>query len=219
MSSRTLSLRESMVERQIRARGVRDGRVLEAMREIPRHRFVPDLRPEQAYSDGPHAIGHRQTISQPFMVALMTELLEIEGGETVLEIGTGSGYQTAVLLTLGARVFTIERIPELAERAVAALASLGITNFRSRVGDGTLGWPSEAPFDRIIVTAGARQDPRILAEQLAPEGILLAPIGPLGGQELIRIRRTGEGITTRESHCHCAFVRLIGEDSWPEESP
>ena len=211
-------LREKMVERQIRARGIRDERVLDALRRIPRSAFAPEVRVDAAHADNPHPIGHGQTISQPYMVALMTELLELAGGERMLEIGTGSGYQTAVLAALGAEVFTVERIPALADRARKTLEGLGYSGVRFRTGDGTLGWPEEAPFDRVLVTAGAPEMPPALEEQLGPGGTLVAPVGEAGAQELIRLRRDGERLD-RSHHCHCAFVRLVGRDGWPEETP
>jgi protein-L-isoaspartate(D-aspartate) O-methyltransferase len=216
-SERARRLRERMVARQLRGRGLEDERVLRAMAEVPRHRFVDAADLEEAYDDGPRPIGHLQTISQPYMVALMTSLLELRGGERVLEIGTGSGYQTAVLAHLGARVFTVERIPELQQRARAVLEDLGHRSIRYRTGDGTTGWPEEAPFDRVLVTAGAREVPGSLDGQLADGGILVIPVGPSSWQDLLTIRREGDRRRRRE-HCRCAFVRLIGEEGWPEEA-
>ncbi|HIE52022.1 MAG TPA: protein-L-isoaspartate(D-aspartate) O-methyltransferase, partial [Armatimonadetes bacterium] len=176
--------REAMVERQIRARGVRDPRVLEAMRQVPRHKFVLPSLQAQAYQDTPLPIGLDQTISQPYMVALMTELLELKGPEKVLEVGTGSGYQAAILAELAEQVYTIERIPELAAAARQRLQELGYHNVTVRVGDGTLGWPEEAPFEAIIVTAGGQTVPPALKEQLAEGGRLVIPVGGYRMQDL-----------------------------------
>ncbi len=202
--------REWMVETQIRARGIQHPRVLEAMRVIPRHRFVPPEFQDEAYEDYPLPIGHGQTISQPYMVAAMTEALEPEAHHRVLEIGTGSGYQTAVLAYLVREVYTIEYVPELAERAQRVLADLGFTNIHFRVGDGTLGWPEAAPFDRILVAAAAPEVPPPLWEQLKPGGILVIPLGDLWGQELYKIRKTPEGERVDEVLFPCAFVPLRG---------
>ena len=207
------ALRLRMVERQIRTRGVRDERVLEAMRKVPRHLFVPPGLVEEAYEDHPLSIGKGQTISQPYIVALMTEALELKGDEKVLEVGTGSGYQTAVLAELVGEVYSIERIPELAQEAEKKLGDLGYTNFHIRVGNGTLGWPEEAPFDAVIVTAGAPKVPGPLKAQLADGGRLVIPVGPEFHQVLYRIRREGEGFS-EEAITSCVFVPLIGEEGW-----
>jgi len=209
--------RDEMVVRQLQARGIRDGRVLEAMRQVPRHRFVDAALVEHAHDDTPLPIGEHQTISQPFMVALMSETLELHGeSPRVLEVGTGSGYQAAVLATMGARVFTIERIPQLAARARAVLAELGLDR-RVRVieGDGTLGWPAEAPYDGIVVTAGAPQIPRPLLEQLALGGCLVLPMGEEDVQTLVRLRRGPQGLT-EEYLGDCRFVKLRGAYGWSE---
>ncbi len=169
--------RESMVVTQIMGRGVRDERVIAAMRKVPRHRFVPAELREAAYYDGPLPIGSEQTISQPYIVALMTESLGLEGGGTVLEIGTGSGYQAAVLAEIADTVYTIEILPELADRARAILDTLGYGNVRVRAGDGFFGWPVHAPFDGIIVTAAAPRVPEPLVEQLAVGGRIVIPVG------------------------------------------
>ncbi len=202
--------REWMVETQIRARGVRDPRVLEALRVIPRHLFVPPEFQDEAYEDYPLPIGYGQTISQPYMVAAMTEALALEPHHRVLEIGTGSGYQTAVLAYIAREVYTVEYVPELSERARRILQDLGFTNIHFRVGDGSLGWPEAAPFDRILVTAAAPEVPPPLWEQLAPEGIMVIPIGDLWGQELYRIRKTRDGEREEEALFPCAFVPLRG---------
>ena len=184
------ALRERMVDQQIKARGVVDPRVLAAMRKVPRHLFIPPHLWDQAYNDYPLPIGEDQTISQPYIVALMTELLEIRETDRVLEIGTGSGYQAAILAELAAAVLSIDRVGGLAEQARQVLDSLGYTNVRIRVGDGTLGWPEEMPFDAIIVTAGAPKVPRPLTEQLALGGRLVIPVGDIWSQTLTCVRKT-----------------------------
>jgi protein-L-isoaspartate(D-aspartate) O-methyltransferase len=182
--------REAMVAEQIAARGVRDAKTLAAMRDVPRHLFVPrDLR-RDAYGDHPLAIGHEQTISQPYIVAFMTAALGLRGGETVLEVGTGSGYQSAVLSRIAARVFTIEIVPELAAEARERLGGLGYANVTVRTGDGYLGWPEKAPFDAIVVTAAAPRVPDPLKAQLKDTGRLVLPVGD-ESQELMVITRRG----------------------------
>ncbi len=205
--------RDSMVEQQLRARGVADPRVLAALRRVPRHRFVPEHLWSQAYGDYPLAIGEDQTISQPYIVALMTGILELRETDRVLEVGTGSGYQAAVLAELAAAVFSIDRRGGLADQARSILASLGYRNICIRVGDGTLGWPEEAPFDGIIVTAGAPQVPRPLVEQLVMGARLVIPVGDRLTQTLTCVRRTGEGLQY-EYYGDCRFVRLIGRYGW-----
>jgi protein-L-isoaspartate(D-aspartate) O-methyltransferase len=205
--------RARMVDRQIAPRGVSDPRVLAAMRKVPRHRFIPSHLWDQAYGDYPLPIGEDQTISQPYIVALMTELLELKATDRVLEVGTGSGYQAAILAELAAQVYSIDRVASLLARAEQILASLGYTNIKSRVGDGTLGWPEEMPFDAIIVTAGAPQVPRPLTEQLALGGRLVIPVGDTWSQTLTCIRQTADGLKF-EYHGGCRFVRLIGKYGW-----
>jgi len=207
--------RRDMVETQIKRRGVSDLRVLMAMRKVPRHKFVPPIQQDQAYGDYPLPIGEDQTISQPYIVALMTEILEVKDTDKVLEIGTGSGYQAAVLAELAAQVYSIERIPSLAARAQKVMEELGYTNIHIKVGDGTLGWPEEAPFDAIMVTAGAPQVPRPLTEQLALDGRLVIPVGDQWSQTLTLVRRTKDGLKF-EYHGGCRFVRLIGQHGWKE---
>jgi protein-L-isoaspartate(D-aspartate) O-methyltransferase len=207
--------RRDMVETQIKRRGVSDLRVLMAMRKVPRHKFVPPIQQDQAYGDYPLPIGEDQTISQPYIVALMTEILEVKDTDKVLEIGTGSGYQAAVLAELAAQVYSIERIPSLAARAQKVMEELGYTNIHIKVGDGTLGWPEEAPFDAIMVTAGAPQVPRPLTEQLALDGRLVIPVGDQWSQTLTLMRKTKDGLKT-EYHGGCRFVRLIGQHGWKE---
>jgi protein-L-isoaspartate(D-aspartate) O-methyltransferase len=209
--------RQVMVETQIRGRGVLDPRVLAAMAKVPRHRFIPRHLWEQAYSDYPLPIGEEQTISQPYIVALMTEALELAGPEKVLELGTGSGYQAAVLGELAAQVFTIERLPSLARAAEQILASLGYSNVHVIVADGTLGWPGQAPFDAILVTAGSPQVPPPLVDQLAVGGRLVIPVGDRYSQTLTRVRRTPDGLK-HEYLGGCRFVKLIGRHGWQAET-
>jgi protein-L-isoaspartate(D-aspartate) O-methyltransferase len=201
--SRQKSVREerlAMVEQQIRARGVSDPRVLDAMRKVPRERFVPSEQEARAYDDSPLPIGQGQTISQPYIVAYMSEALEVSASQTVLEIGTGSGYQAAVLGELASRVYTIEIVPELARRAEATLKALGYANVEVREGDGYAGWPAHAPFDRIIVTAAPDEVPGPLVEQLAPGGRLVAPIGRQGDTQWITIvDKTARGLVERRT--------------------
>lgn len=207
--------REQMVAHHIAARGIDAPRVLAAMRKAPRHRFCrPPGRPD-AYADHPLDIGEGQTISQPYMVALMTQELRLAGPERVLEIGTGSGYQTAILAELAAEVVSVERIPLLAERARETLAAQGYGNVRICVGDGTVGWPDGAPYNRILVTAGAPDVPAALTEQLADGGILVAPVGDRHVQVLTTVTREG-GQLHRQAGPACVFVRLIGEQGWSE---
>jgi len=213
------SAREWMVESQIKRRGVSDPRVLKAMRTVLRHRFVPVHLWDQAYNDYPLPIGENQTISQPYIVAMMTEALELVGTEKVLEIGAGSGYQAAVLAELAKEVYTIERIPSLARSAEHILKDLGYANVHVIVADGTLGWPPESPYDAIIVTAGAPQVPLPLVEQLALGGRLVIPVGDRYSQSLTRIRRTPEGDLKTEYLGGCRFVKLIGEHGWKAEEP
>jgi protein-L-isoaspartate(D-aspartate) O-methyltransferase len=208
-------LREQMVRNQIEARGVRDERVLAAMRTVPRHLFVPAYQAGAAYRDTPLAIGQGQTISQPYIVAYMTELLEMTGDERVLEIGTGSGYQAAILGQLAAEVISVERFPSLAEEARDRLARLGYDNVRVVVGDGSRGWPEEAPYDVIVVTAASPELPEPLQGQLADGGRLVAPVGPRWTQYLVRVRREG-GRFKRETLIGVAFVPLIGEHGWQD---
>ena len=193
-----------------------DERVLAAMAETPRHEFLPDEGRAEAYADRPLPIGERQTISQPYMVASMTELLGLTGRERVLEIGTGSGYQTAVLARLAAEVLSVERIPALAARARETLSMLGVRNVRFRVGDGSAGWPEEAPFDAVLVTAAAPEVPRALLDQLADPGVLVAPVGDRIVQDLVHIRRE-RGRDRQDRHFKCVFVPLIGADGFRED--
>jgi protein-L-isoaspartate(D-aspartate) O-methyltransferase len=206
--------RKRMVMEQLEKRGICDSRVLEAMRTVPRHKFVQEAMAAQAYNDRSLPIGEKQTISQPHTVAIMTESLQLTGNEHVLEIGTGSGYQTAILASLVRKVFTIERIRPLALEARKVLDALMLLNVNIRIGDGTLGWAEEAPFDAIIVTAGAPAVPEALAEQLAPGGRLVIPVGDEKGQSLLRITRQPDGSLTKETGKDCKFVPLIGAQGW-----
>jgi len=210
-----VAARLKMVESQLRSRGIRDERVLEVMASVPRHTFVPPDLVDSAYEDRPLQIGLSQTISQPYMVAAMTEALHVLPHHRVLEIGTGSGYQTAILSALAGKVYTMERHGELAKRARALLASLGCDNVTVVEGDGTKGWPAAAPYDRILVTAGAPEPPKALVAQLAPEGEMLCPAGSQERQQLVRIRQTDEGLR-RQAGMECIFVPLIGEQGWQE---
>jgi len=206
--------RKRMVQEQIVARGITNPRLIEVLLKIPRHLFVQEAMAAQAYSDGPLPIGEKQTISQPFMVALMTDLLELKPTDHVLEIGTGSGYQTAILASLSRRVWTIERIRPLAMQARKVLDSLHLLNVNIKVGDGTLGWEEEGPFDAILVTAGAPAVPETLVQQLAPGGRLVIPVGNEATQTLLRIRKETDGTLTTETGIGCRFVPLIGQQGW-----
>ncbi len=203
-----------MVEQQLAARGITDPRVLEAFREVPRHRFVDSALEAQAYTDRALPISHGQTISQPYMVAVMTQYLAPDPRDRVLEIGTGSGYQAAILSRLARTVFSVERVTELAAQARQTLADLGIANVIQRVGDGSRGWAQYAPYDGIVVTAGAPQVPASLRAQLADGGRLVVPAGSRGSQMLQIIRRDGNSFR-EESAVPCIFVPLVGEEGWP----
>ncbi len=207
---------QRMVRLQIESRDIRDPRLLEALRKIPRHLFVPAGSRATAYEDHPIGIGHRQTISQPYMVAFMTDAPELHGGERVLEIGTGSGYQTAILAELSAEVFSVERIPQLAAAAEQVLRSLGYGNVNLKTGDGCEGWPEQAPFDRILVAAAAPAVPEALRAQLADNGVMVIPVGDWRRtQEIVVARRTGGAIAIERS-IGCRFVPLIGRGGFPE---
>lgn len=199
----------------LRERGIRDDRVLQAMEQVPRHMFVPEALLGKAYGDHALPIGHSQTISQPYMVARMTELLEVNKESTVLEIGAGSGYQTAVLSLLSGRVFAIERIADLARTAQANIRRLGCYNATVKWFDGTIGWSEHAPYDAILVAAGSPSVPEPLVDQLAIGGRLVIPVGNAGQQILVRVIKTETGATTEE-HGGCAFVKLIGRYGWEE---
>ena len=205
--------REKMAQEQLVARGIGDARVVEAMRRVPRHLFVDEALRGQAYGDHPLPIGEGQTISQPFIVGRMTELLRLAGTEKVLEIGTGCGYQAAVLAELAGRVCTVERLPRLAERARHTLGALGYSNVWVRTANGTFGWPDEAPFDRILVAAGGPMVPPPLFEQLAEGGRMVMPLGPADTQKLSVIDKSGGAMRVTEDS-GCVFVKLIGKYAW-----
>jgi len=204
-----------MVAEQLAARGIRAEAVLAAIRRIPRELFLPPAVRDRAYLDGAQPIDCGQTISQPYMVARMTELLELRPDQRVLEVGTGSGYQTAILACLARQAYTIEWHMKLLNEAAAQLRALGLDNVLCRCGDGSQGWPEQAPFDAIIVTAGAPDVPPALREQLAVGGRLVVPIGPVGDQSLVRVRRTDLGFEQSEV-LKCRFVKLLGAAGWPE---
>ncbi|MEW6001913.1 MAG: protein-L-isoaspartate(D-aspartate) O-methyltransferase [Nitrospirota bacterium] len=208
-------LREFMIRTQLMSRDIKDERVLNAMRKVPRHLFVDESIQYKAYEDMALPIGEGQTISQPYMVAIMTQLLELKGDEKVLEIGTGSGYQAAIFAELSKEVYTVERVPILAERAKERFRSLGYTNIFVRVGNGTLGWPEEAPFDRVMITAGTPKIPEPLKEQLSEGGLLVVPVGDLFSQQLIKVKKFKDRFY-EEYHTPCVFVPLIGEYGWKE---
>jgi protein-L-isoaspartate(D-aspartate) O-methyltransferase len=211
-------LRRRMVEKQIRSRGIRDERLLQAMEKVPRHLFVGDAYRIDAYGDTPLPIGQGQTISQPYMVAAMTEILALRGDERVLEVGTGSGYQAAILGRLAREVYTVERIASLTLRARGVLEDLGADNVKVLERDGSLGLAEHAPYDAILVAAGVRRIPEALPAQLADGGRLAVPVGGPDRQVLVLLRREGE--TFRESRLTpCVFVPLIGEGGWGEDPP
>ncbi len=205
-----------MVEEQIVSRGIKNPRLIAAMKKVPRHLFVEEALQSQAYNDHPLPIGEKQTISQPYMVALMTEALELSGREKVLEVGAGSGYQTAILAELAAAVFSIERIRSLAIKTRKLLYELGYFNVEIKIFDGTFGWLEKSPFDAIIVTAGAPDIPHPLFDQLVVGGRLVIPIGDAFSQELFRITKTEEGMK-KEDLGGCRFVKLIGRYGWENE--
>uniref|UniRef100_A0A7C4EJT7 Protein-L-isoaspartate O-methyltransferase n=1 Tax=Fundidesulfovibrio putealis TaxID=270496 RepID=A0A7C4EJT7_9BACT len=206
--------RERMVRDQIMARGVTATRVLSVMRKVPRHLFVEEALKPQAYEDHPLPIGSGQTISQPYVVALMTQALDVQPGMKVLEIGTGSGYQTAVLAELDAVVYSVERVPELHMRAKNRLAAMGYGKVHLKLDDGTLGWPDAAPFDRILVTAGGPAIPQPYIEQLADPGLLVIPVGPERRSQQLVVLRKRDGKIARKSLGDVAFVDLVGQHGW-----
>lgn len=210
-------LREFMVNTQLIPRGIRDERVLKAMKKIPRHLFVDESNQYKAYDDMALPIEEGQTISQPYMVAIMTELLELKGDEKVLEVGTGSGYQAAILAELSKEVYTIERFAVLIEKAEERFRFLGYNNIHTRVGDGTLGWPEEAPFDRVVITAATPAVPEPIMRQLSAGGIIVAPVGDRFSQQLIKVKKS-KGKLLEERHTPCVFVPLIGKYGWDGET-
>jgi protein-L-isoaspartate(D-aspartate) O-methyltransferase len=207
--------RLKMVTEQLVARGIKDSAVIAAMTKVPRHAFIRDELRGHSYEDQPLPIGNDQTVSQPYMVALMAEALELTGSERILEIGAGSGYAAAVFAELCQQVFSVERIEELAIKARLTLIGVGCHNIRIQIGDGTLGWPEEAPFDAIVISAGAPQIPRPLLEQLKPSGRLVFPMGEEELQTLVRLRRTPAGLK-EEYFGECRFVKLRGLYGWEE---
>jgi protein-L-isoaspartate(D-aspartate) O-methyltransferase len=208
-------LREEMVRQQIEARGITDRAVLEAMRKVPRHIFVSEALRDQAYGDFPLPIGEQQTISQPYIVAEMTQALQLSGEDRVLEIGTGSGYQAAILAEIAYRVYTIERIRALYLQVRRLFDELRLFNVVTRYGDGSKGWEEESPFDAIIITAGTPQIPATLVQQLAMGGRLVAPVGNAHSQDLIKLVKERTGV--RQSNLGgCRFVKLVGEHGWKE---
>ena len=210
-------LREEMVKKQLIPRGINDRKVLDAFLKVERERFVPLSSRRDAYRDFPLSIGEGQTISQPYMVALMTQCLELTGSEKVLEIGTGSGYQTAILALLSRQVYSVERIPSLAERAKKLLSEMGYSNVRIFVGDGSMGLKEYSPYERILVTAGAGDIPPPLIEQLDEEGIMVIPVGDVYSQELIVAKKQKGKILKRKVE-RCVFVPLIGKYGWKSEN-
>ncbi len=211
----TALVRTRMVEQQIASRGVGSKLVLDAMRRVPRELFVPEYLRDLAYADGPLSIGEGQTISQPYIVALMVEALCLYGGEKVLEIGTGSGYAAAVLVEIAGQVYTIERIAQLAQKAETVLEEVGYDNVQVIEGDGTLGWPQQAPYDAIVVTAGGPEVPESLKSQLKEGGRLVIPVGTdMYNQELLRVTRVSESEFRSENLEYVRFVPLIGEEGW-----
>ena len=209
-------LRDFMVRTQLIPRGIQDERVLAAMRRVPRHLFVDESIRPRAYEDIALPIGEGQTISQPYMVAVMTELLELKGKERVLEVGTGSGYQAVILAELSKDVYTIERFEKLAKEAEEKFRVLGYNKIHTKAGDGTLGWPENAPFDRIIITAGTPKVPEPLIAQLAGDGIVVAPVGERFSQQLVKVRKSAKGLS-EEYHTMCVFVPLVGKYGWDRE--
>ena len=208
--------RHRMVEEQFKARGITDARVLQAFLTVPRHQFVPPEAQDHAYADHPLPIGSGQTVSQPYIVALMTQLLRLHGHERVLEIGTGSGYQLAILGELALEVYSVERHPELAEAAAQRLERLGYLNVHVTTGDGSLGWSAHAPYEGMAVTAAASRVPPALVEQLAEEGRLVIPLGSQQSQTLTLIERHQGAVQTR-AIAACVFVPLIGHEGWPSD--
>lgn len=210
-----VKMRRMMVERQIISRGIRDKKVIDAFLKVPREKFVPEHMKEYAYEDGPLSIGKGQTISQPYIVALMTEALCLEGKEKVLEIGTGSGYQAAILAEIGCDVYSVERIPELAISAKKTLKELGY-NVKIKIGDGTLGWMEFAPYDRVIVTAAGPDIPPSLYAQLKDGGYLIMPVGDRYFQDLILVKKTANRME-KKNFGGCQFVLLKGKEGWKDE--
>ena len=208
-----LEVKKTMVDSQLKSRGISSLEVLRAMSVVPREKFVSSEFIEAAYNDGPLSIGSGQTISQPYMVAMMTEALMLKKNDKVLEIGTGSGYQAAVLQEIASHIYSVERISSLAENAKTLLGSLGYSDIKIKVEDGTLGWPEEAPFDAIIVTSGSPNVPETLMSQLSDGGRMIIPVGSRNHQRIIRIIRSGDNYS-KEEMLSCIFVPLIGKYGW-----
>jgi protein-L-isoaspartate(D-aspartate) O-methyltransferase len=209
---------EQMIQQQVIERGITDPRVLDALRAVPREKFFMEDFAGEAYADRAAPIGHGQTISQPYMVALMTERLDAQPEHKVLEIGTGSGYHTAILARLCKEVFSMERVKPLLDDAFHRLMEMNVRNVHFRLGDGTLGWPEAAPFERILIAAGAPSIPdKLLRDQLADGGLAVLPVGPEDEQMLVVIRRDGEKLHTTDV-CPCRFVKLIGQEGWETET-
>jgi protein-L-isoaspartate(D-aspartate) O-methyltransferase len=209
---------ERMIQQQVVERGIRDERVLDALRAVPREKFFPDDAQGDAYADRAAPIGHGQSISQPYIVALMTRHLDVQAEHKVLELGTGSGYQTAILSRLAGEVCSIERVKPLLDDAFERVLSLGARNVHFRHGDGTLGWPEAAPFDRILIAAGAPVLPKVLLQtQLKPGGIAVLPVGPQDEQMLVEVHKRGTDELETIDICPCRFVKLIGEEGWKKD--
>ena len=208
---------ERMIQQQVVERGIRDERVLDALRAVPRELFFPEESRQAAFADRAAPIGHGQTISQPYIVALMSQRLDLRPEHRVLEVGTGSGYQTAVLARLAGEVYSVERVKPLLDAAFERVLGLGTRNVHFRHGDGTLGWPEAAPFDRIVVTAGAPELPRqLLLGQLKDDGVAVLPVGPQDDQMLVEVRRKGDELKVADV-CPCRFVKLIGQEGWEKD--
>jgi protein-L-isoaspartate(D-aspartate) O-methyltransferase len=208
---------EQMIRQQVIERGITDERVVNALRAVPRDKFFTEDIADEAYADRAAPIGHGQTISQPYMVALMTERLDVQADHKVLEIGTGSGYQTAVLARLCREIYSIERVKPLLDAAFARLMDLNVRNVHLRLGDGTVGWPEQAPFDRILIAAGAPAIPgELLKQQLVEGGLAVVPVGPEDEQMLMVVRRDGDKLISTDV-CPCRFVKLIGREGWESE--
>lgn len=205
-----------MVLDQLSGRGIKDRSVLSIFEKVPRHKFIDPRFYKDAYSDFPLAIGDGQTISQPYMVAIMAQSLDIKKSDRVLEIGAGSGYQTAILAELADQVFSIERVKNLTEKATAVLTEMGYKNIILKTGDGTMGWEEFAPFDKIIVSASAESVPEPLVRQLKPPGKLVMPVGPRSSQALLLLEKTAKGDVAERNICACTFVPLIGKYGWEE---
>jgi protein-L-isoaspartate(D-aspartate) O-methyltransferase len=209
---------EQMIRQQVIERGITDERVVNALRAVPRDKFFTEDLADEAYADRAAPIGHGQTISQPYMVALMTERLDVQAEHKVLEIGTGSGYQTAVLARLCREIYSIERVKPLLDAAFARLMDLNVRNVHLRLGDGTVGWPEQAPFDRILIAAGAPAIPgELLKQQLVEGGLAVVPVGPEDEQMLMVVRRDGDKLISTDV-CPCRFVKLIGREGWESET-